>query len=79
MAALLLVPTALAVVRARAAAGPEWLRPVEGALAADSLIQSPRRTSGAVAALMLSLAQVIGLGGVGRESYTRSSTGWTRR
>jgi putative ABC transport system permease protein len=47
----------------------KWLRPVEGSLAADSLIQSPRRTSGAVAALMLSLAQVIGLGGVGRESY----------
>ena len=47
----------------------KWLRPVEGALAADSLIQSPRRTSGAVAALMLSLGQVIGLGGVGRESY----------
>ena len=47
----------------------KWLRPVEGALAADSLIQSPRRTSGAVAALMLSLGQVIGLGGIGRESY----------
>jgi putative ABC transport system permease protein len=47
----------------------KWIRPVEGSLAADSLIQSPRRTSGAVAALMLSLAQVIGLGGVGRESY----------
>jgi len=48
----------------------KWLRPVEGALAADSLIQSPRRTSGAVAALMLSLGQVIGLGGVSRESYS---------
>src|SRR4029078_824284 len=47
----------------------KWIRPVEGSLAADSLIQSPRRTSGAIAALMLSLGQVIGLGGVGRESY----------
>src|SRR6185503_375723 len=33
----------------------KWLRPVEGALAADSLIQAPRRTSASVAALMLSL------------------------
>ena len=38
----------------------KWLRPVEGALAADSLIQSPRRTSASVAALMLSLALVAG-------------------
>ncbi|MBE3132553.1 MAG: FtsX-like permease family protein [Acidobacteria bacterium] len=45
------------------------LRPVEGALAADSLIQSPRRTSATVAALMLSLALVIGLGGLARASY----------
>jgi putative ABC transport system permease protein len=69
VAALLLVPTA-ALWFARALRPVlKWLRPVEGALAADSLIQSPRRTSGAVAALMLSLGQVIGLGGVGRESY----------
>jgi putative ABC transport system permease protein len=69
VAALLLVPTA-ALWFARALRPIlKWLRPVEGALAADSLIQSPRRTSGAVAALMLSLGQVIGLGGVGRESY----------
>jgi putative ABC transport system permease protein len=43
--------------------------PVEGALAADSLIQAPRRTSGAVAALMLSLALVVALGGLARGSY----------
>jgi putative ABC transport system permease protein len=42
---------------------------VEGALAADSLIQSPRRTSATVAALMLSLALVIALGGMARASY----------
>ncbi len=45
------------------------LRPVEGTLAADSLIQGPRRTSGTVAALMLSLALVISLGGLARSSY----------
>jgi len=45
-----------------------WLRPVEGALAADSLIQAPRRTSATVAALMLSLALVVGQGGVARGS-----------
>jgi putative ABC transport system permease protein len=69
LAALMLVPT-VALWFARALRPVlKWLRPVEGALAADSLIQSPRRTSGAVAALMLSLGQVIGLGGIGRESY----------
>ena len=46
----------------------KWLRPVEGALAADSLIQAPRRTSATVAALMLSLALVVGQGGVARAS-----------
>jgi putative ABC transport system permease protein len=69
LSALMLVPT-VALWFARALRPVlKWLRPVEGALAADSLIQSPRRTSGAVAALMLSLGQVIGLGGIGRESY----------
>jgi putative ABC transport system permease protein len=46
-----------------------WLRPVEGALAADSLIQAPRRTSASVAALMLSLAIVVAFGGMARASY----------
>lgn len=69
VAALLLVPT-VSLWSARALRPLlKWIRPVEGSLAADSLIQSPRRTSGAVAALMLSLGQVIGLGGVSRESY----------
>jgi putative ABC transport system permease protein len=45
------------------------LRPVEGALAADSLIQAPRRTSATVLALMLSLALVIAFGGMARASY----------
>ncbi len=46
-----------------------WLRPVEGALAADSLIQSPGRTSGSVVALMLSIALVVGFEGMGRANY----------
>lgn len=54
-----------------------WLRPVEGTLAADSLIQSPRRTSGTVAALMLSLALVVSLGGLARASYD-SISDWMR-
>lgn len=53
------------------------LRPVEGTLAADSLIQGPRRTSGTVAALMLSLALVISLGGLARSSYNSISE-WMR-
>src|SRR5262249_2359223 len=47
----------------------KWMRPVEGALAADSLIQAPRRTSASVAALMLSLALVIAFAGIARASY----------
>jgi putative ABC transport system permease protein len=45
------------------------LRPVEGALAADSLLQAPRRTSGTVLALMLSLALVVAFAGMARASY----------
>ncbi len=48
----------------------KWLRPVEGALAADSLIQAPRRTSASVAALMLSLALVVAFAGMARASYS---------
>jgi len=53
------------------------VRPVEGALAADSLIQAPRRTSASVAALMLSLALVIAFGGMARGSYD-SIVDWMR-
>jgi putative ABC transport system permease protein len=45
------------------------VRPVEGALAADSLLQAPRRTASVAAALMLSVAMVIGLGGIAEASY----------
>ena len=47
----------------------KWVRPVEGALAADSLIQAPRRTSATVAALMLSVALVVAFAGMARASY----------
>src|SRR5262249_3420781 len=47
----------------------KFVRPVEGALAADSLIQAPRRTSASVAALMLSLALGVAFGGMARASY----------
>jgi putative ABC transport system permease protein len=49
--------------------------PVEGVLAADSLTQAPRRTSGALSALMLSLALVIALGGLARASF-HAITDW---
>ena len=52
-----------------------WVRPVEGTLAADSLIQAPRRTSASVAALMLSLALAVALAGMARASYD-SITSW---
>jgi putative ABC transport system permease protein len=45
------------------------LLPAEGTLAADSLIQSPRRTSATVSALMLSLATVVGFGGFANSIY----------
>jgi len=53
----------------------KWLRPVEGALAADSLIVSAPRTAATVGALMLSLALVIGLAGTARSSYN-NIMGW---
>jgi putative ABC transport system permease protein len=69
LAGLLLTPS-LALWLARSLRPAlKRLRPVEGALAADSLIQAPRRTSATVAALMLSLALVIALGGMARASY----------
>jgi putative ABC transport system permease protein len=68
--AFLLLAPFLALELARLLRRPmKWLWPVEGALAVDSLIQAPRRTSATVAALMLSLALVIAQGGVARASY----------
>jgi putative ABC transport system permease protein len=69
LAALLLTPAAALWVARMLRPVLKWLRPVEGALAADSLVQSPRRTSATVAALMLSLALAIGFAGIARASY----------
>jgi putative ABC transport system permease protein len=77
MTALLLTPI-LALALARALRPLlKRVRPVEGALAADSLIQAPRRTSATVAALMLSLALVVAFGGMARASYG-SILDWVR-
>src|SRR5215467_10854775 len=46
------------------------LLPAEGTLAADSLVQAPRRTSATVSALMLSLAAVVGFGGFAHSFYS---------
>jgi putative ABC transport system permease protein len=66
LAALLLTPIlSIWLVRALRPLLLAW-RPVEGALAIDSLLSAPRRTSATVAALMLAIALVIGLGGTAR-------------
>lgn len=70
LTALLLTPTLALYVAHGIRPLFRRMLPVEGALAADSLIQAPRRTSGTVAALMLSLALVISLAGLARASYT---------
>ncbi len=74
-AAVLLGPFCI-VALSRAARGLLGaVRPVEGTLAADSLIQSPRRTSGSVVPLMLSVALVVSFSGMSRSSY-RSIMSW---
>lgn len=70
VAAVLLAPLMVHVLAAGMRPLLRWIRPVEGALAADSLIQSPRRTSASVAALMLSLALVVAFAGMARASYS---------
>jgi len=77
LAAVLLVsPTAVLWLTRGLRPVLSWLRPVEGALAADSLIQSPRRTSATVTALMLSLSLVVTLGGIAVASFD-SIMDWT--
>jgi putative ABC transport system permease protein len=75
LAALLLTPQ-LSVWTARALR-PLLQRvwPVEGTLAADSVIGAPRRTSATVAALMASIALVIGLAGSSSSAY-RNIADW---
>jgi putative ABC transport system permease protein len=74
-AALLITPWASSLLVRLLRPWLKAVRPVEGALAADSLLQAPRRTSSTVAALTLSLALVIALAGVARASY-ESIRGW---
>jgi putative ABC transport system permease protein len=76
LALLLLSPTGALWLTKALRPALRWLRPVEGALAADSLIQAPRRTSATVTALMLSLSLVIGMGGIARAVYD-SIMEWT--
>ena len=75
VAALLIAPLASLGLASLLRPTLRWLRPVEGALAADSLIQAPRRTSASVAALMLSLALILAFAGMARASY-RSIVDW---
>jgi putative ABC transport system permease protein len=74
LAALLLTPSLSHWVAGALRPLLKFLRPVEGTLAADSLLQAPRRTSGAVSALMLSLALVVALGGLTRAAYDSITT-----
>jgi putative ABC transport system permease protein len=46
-----------------------WVRPVEGALAADNLLYATRRTSATLAALMFSVALVVAFAGMARATY----------
>jgi putative ABC transport system permease protein len=69
LAALLLTPTLCVWVSQGLSPALKTLRPVEGALAADSLMQAPHRVSATVAALMLSTGFVISLGGISLGAY----------
>jgi putative ABC transport system permease protein len=69
ISALLLTPAcSLALVGALRPLA-QRIRPVEGALAIDSLMSAPRRTSATVAAVMLAIALAVGLGGAARAMY----------
>lgn len=70
MAAVMLTPTMVRQLVRIMRPILRWILPVEGALAADSLMQAPRRTSATVAAVMLSLSLVVALGGVASASYS---------
>ena len=69
LAAVLLAPSLVIWSTSLLRRPAQWLRPVEGTLAIDSLSRAPRRTSATVSALMLSLAMVMTLGGVSRAAY----------
>lgn len=69
VAAVLIAPMVSALLARLLRPLMAWIRPVEGALAADSILLAPKRSAGAVTALMLSLAMVVALGGMTRASY----------
>jgi putative ABC transport system permease protein len=69
LAALLLTPTLCHWLARALRPVLAAVDPVQGALAADSIINAPRRTSAAVSALMLALALGIGLAGIARSTY----------
>jgi len=69
-AGLLLAPALTLVLSKTLRPILKRLLPAEGTLAADSLVQAPRRTSATVSALMLSLAMVVGFGGFAHSFYT---------
>jgi putative ABC transport system permease protein len=74
-AALLLAPTAGLWLCRLLRPALIRMRPIEGPLAADSLLQAPRRTSATMAALMLSTGLVVSLTGFSRGAF-RSVLDW---
>lgn len=68
-AALLLAPVLSSALARALRPILEKIHPVEGALAADSLIQAPKRTSATVVALMLSVALTVAFAGMAQASY----------
>jgi putative ABC transport system permease protein len=69
LAGLLLAPALSLLLSKALRPALRRILPAEGTLAADSLIQAPRRTSATVSALMLSLAMVVGFAGFSRSMY----------
>jgi len=69
LAALLLTPTLSVWLSRSLRPLLTRVQPFEGSLAADSLIKAPRRTSGTVAALMLSVGLVVSLGGLSSSTF----------
>jgi len=75
LAALLVAPTLIGPLIRLLRPAATALFGAEGRIAADSLIQSPRRTSATVLALMVAIAFVVSLGGM-VTSYRRSYNDW---
>src|SRR5262245_66314974 len=76
LSALLLVPILARLLIKVLRPGLKWLRPVEGALAADTFLQTPKRTASSISALMLSLALSVGFQGMANANFD-SIMDWT--